>query len=59
MEDRAWQPSLAGEQVCVLPVAEGIDVGLPGKTSEGHASLINYHSGDRSDLKIRTITSWG
>ena len=31
----------------------------PGRTAEGHASLINYRSGDRSDLKIRTITSWG
>ena len=59
MEGRAWQPSLAGERVCVLPVAEGIDVGLPGKTAEGHASLINHHSGDRSDLKIKTITGGG
>ena len=30
----------------MLPVAGGIDVGLPEKTAEGHASLINYHSGD-------------
>ena len=43
----------------MLPVAEGIDVGLTGKTAEGHASLINHHSGDRSDLKIKTITGGG
>ena len=31
---------------------------LPGKPTEGHMPLISYHSGDKSDLKIETITSW-
>ena len=29
---------------------------ISGKPAEGHIPLINYHSGDGSDLKIRTTT---
>lgn len=46
-----------------LPATEGIDIRLalwlPGKPAEGHPPLINYPGRDSSDLKIRTITSWG
>ena len=45
-----------------LPVIEGVEIRLahqlPGKPAEGHTPLTNHHSGDSSDLNIRTITSW-
>ena len=50
-----------GREVVTIIEGTGISLAhqLPGKPAEGRASLTDYHSGDSSHLKIRTITSWG
>ena len=71
---RTWQQDLlhgggagAGHRgtVCVLSVIGGIDrstVSYQGNQQRNMplpAPLISYHSGDSSDLKMRTIICWG
>ena len=65
MVGRAWQQfSLPGEEGDYQLEEELMSGWLiscqrnPQKGTPLTTPLINYHSGDSSDLKIRTITSW-